>query len=76
MLVKKVIDIHLHKKELHNQFENNKKGFKLMISCVKKSTNTSKENIMVALAYKGLYSYNLSVFLANNEFKYITPKGL
>jgi|TARA_R110000850_G_C9904684_1_gene460105 transposase len=73
---KKVIDIHLHKKELHNQFENNNKGFKKMISWLIKSTDTSKENILVALEHTGLYSYNFSVFLANNEFNYVILPGL
>jgi transposase len=73
---KKVIDVHLYKKELHNQFENNKKGFKQMISWLKKSTDTSKENILIALEHTGLYSYNLSVFLADNEFKYVVLPGL
>lgn len=39
---KKVIDVQLHKKELHSEFENNSKGFKQMVKWLNKTQITVK----------------------------------
>ena len=73
---KKIIDVWLHTKGLHKVFENNQKGFNQMIKWLNKNTDIAKESILFALEHTGLYSYNLSVFLAENEFNYVVLPGL
>lgn len=73
---KKVIDTHLHKKDLHQQFENNKKGFKQMAKWLKKNNQVFKENLMVAMEHTGIYCHNLSLFLSEENFNYVILPGL
>lgn len=73
---KKVIDVQLHKKEAYSQFDNNKKGFIQMGRWLIKNSDHSSENILFALEHTGLYSYNLSCFLAENQFNYVILPGL
>lgn len=73
---KKVIDTHLHKKKQHCQFENNKKGFKQMVNWLKKNVDVPKENILLAMEHTGIYCYNISLFLFENNFKHVTLPGL
>lgn len=73
---KKVIDTHLHKKDLHRQFENNKKGFKQMVKWLEKNKNVPRENIMVAMEHTGIYCYNISLFLFEENFNYVILPGL
>lgn len=73
---KKVIDTHIYKKDLHRQFENNKKGFKQMAKWVEKNSEVLKENLMVAMEHTGLYCHNLSLFLSETNFNYVILPGL
>lgn len=73
---KKVIDVQLHKKEVYSQFDNNRKGFIQMERWVIKNSDYSKENVLFALEHTGLYSYNLSCFLAENKYNYVILPGL
>lgn len=73
---KKVIDVQLHKKGLPAQFKNNLAGFNQMAEWLITNTEYSMENILFALEHTGLYSYNLSVFLAENHFNYVVLPGL
>lgn len=73
---KKVIDVEIHTSRIHEQFENNEKGFKRMGNWLKNNTFYSKENLLFALEHTGLYSNNLIVFLAVNDYKYKVLPGL
>ncbi|TLP70121.1 IS110 family transposase [Maribacter sp. ACAM166] len=73
---KKVIDTHLHKKDLHRQFENNKKGFKQMVKWLEKNSDFPRENLMFAMEHTGIYCYNISLFLFAENFNYVILPGL
>lgn len=73
---KKVMDTHLHKKGLYQQFENNKKRFKQMIKWLEKNNDVPTENLMFAIEHAGIYCYNLSLFLFEESFNYVILPGL
>lgn len=73
---KKVIDTHLHKRDLYQQFENNKKGFKQMVKWLEKNNDVPTENLMFAMEHTGIYCYNLSLFLFEESFNYVILPGL
>lgn len=72
---KKVIDVYLHKKGLHCQFENHLKGFKQMGQWFKKNLIVLEE-LLVALEHTGLYSNNLANYLAGHGFNYVVLPAL
>ena len=73
---KKVIDTHLHKRDLYQQFENNKKGFKQMVKWLEKNNDVPTENLMFAMEHTGIYCNNLSLFLSEESFNYVILPGL
>ena len=72
---KKVIDVHLHKKGLYCQFENDLKGFNRMGNWLE-NNSVAKEALLVALEHTGLYSYNLANYLAGQDFNYVVLPAL
>ncbi|SHJ85115.1 Transposase [Arenibacter nanhaiticus] len=73
---KKVIDMHLYKRDIHQQFENNTKGFKQMVKWLEKNNDVPRENLMFAMEHTGIYCYNLSLFLSKEGFNYVIIPGL
>ncbi|MCW4470900.1 IS110 family transposase [Flavobacterium sp. MFBS3-15] len=72
---KKVIDVYLYKKGIYCQFENDLKGFKEMGNWLKRNLIAIDE-LLVALEHTGLYSYNLSNYLAEQDFNYVVLPAL
>ena len=73
---KKVIDTHLHKENLFQQFENNKKGFKQMVKWLEKSSKVPTENLLFAMEHTGIYCHSISLFLFEENFNYVILPGL
>lgn len=85
MEVKDVIGIDVSKEEneglIHSSqemlnFENNKKGFKKLVSWVSKNTKAEMKQILFAFEHTGLYSFPLALFLTENNYPYVLLPGL
>ncbi len=57
-------------------FENNKKGFKKLIDWVFNKSKIDIKQILFAFEHTGLYSFPLSLFLAENNYSYVLLPGL
>ncbi len=73
---KSTIDVRLHCKNLINEFANNQSGYKRLIQWVLSSTKLKKDTVLFAFEHTGLYSYRLSVYLSEHNFRYILIPGL
>lgn len=73
---KSTIDVRLHCKNLINEFENNQSGYKRLIQWVLSITKLKKDTVLFAFEHTGLYSYRLSVYLSEHNFRYILIPGL
>ena len=85
MVTKDVIGIDVSKLEnearIHSSqdvltFENNKKGFKNLISWVFNKSKVDIKQILFAFEHTGLYSFPLSLFLSENNYSYVLLPGL
>jgi len=73
---KPFIDAVIHSNQKHRQFRNSSKGFKDLLSWVKKQSNHKASNRLFAFEHTGLYSAPLSIFLTKEEVAYIMIPGL
>lgn len=73
---KKTIDVFLYKQGQHLEFDNNEKGFKKMERWVIKNSPSPQENLFFAMEHTGLYSYQLSQYLAKRNLSYKLIPGL
>ncbi len=85
MEVKDVVGIDVSKLEnearVHSSqevltFDNNMKGFKKLISWVSNKSKVDTKQILFAFEHTGLYSFPLSLFLAENNYSYVLLPGL
>ena len=85
MEVKDVVGIDVSKLEnearVHSSqevltFDNNIKGFKKLISWVSNKSKLDTKQILFAFEHTGLYSFPLSLFLAENNYSYVLLPGL
>jgi len=85
MEVKEVVGIDVGKEEnegrIHSSqevltFENNKKGFKQLLSWVSKNTTLDSQQILYAFEHTGLYSFPLALFLTENNYHFVLLPGL
>ncbi len=67
---KNTIDVKLHLKKCHNQFNNNTTGFKSFIRWAEKNSQLGINQIQICFEHTGLYSMKLATFLSNNEIKF------
>lgn len=73
---KLTLDVCIHSTQEFNVFENSEKGFKLLVKWVcKQSKHLLNESIFV-FEHTGLYSYNLSLFLASKEVSMVIVPGI
>ena len=73
---KLLIDVCIYSKQIVQQFENNKLGFKLMLKWVFKNSSFSKEETMFVFEHTGMYSHLLSVFLTEEKSLFFIASGL
>ncbi len=69
-------DIRIYSNQKYEQFENNVQGFKKMIKWTYKNSSFLKEEILFVFEHTGLYSYELSVFLTDQDIPFIIVPGL
>lgn len=73
---KKTIDVVLHVKKCHKQFENTPKGFKASIKWVEKNTGLSIEQVLICFEHTGLYSLPLAIFLSEKQISFCMVAAL
>ena len=66
----------IHTSQLDLNFENNKKGFKKLITWVQKNTKYKPEEIMYSFEHTGMYSFQLASFLTEKQYQFIILPGL
>lgn len=66
----------IHTSQLDLNFENNKKGFKKLITWVQKNTKCKPEEIMYSFEHTGMYSFQLALFLTEKQYQFIIIPGL
>lgn len=67
---KNTIDVKLHLKKCHYQFNNNTTGFKSFIRWAEKNSQLGINQIQICFEHTGLYSMKLATFLSNKEIKF------
>jgi transposase len=69
-------DVRIHSNQMFRQFENTNKGFKQLVDWVNSNNQFSKNEIIYIFEHTGLYSFQLSVFLAKNNLSFVLVPGL
>jgi transposase len=70
------IDVCIYSKQIVYQFENSKRGFKLMMNWIKDSTTFSSTETLFVFEHTGMYSHLLSVFLTKENLSFFIASGL
>jgi len=73
---KKTLDVMLHCKGVHRQFDNTTKGHKALIVWMKKQTGLTLEQVLICFEHTGLYSLPLAVFLKEQQIKFFMVAAL
>ncbi|MCK9421002.1 MAG: IS110 family transposase [Bacteroidales bacterium] len=73
---KETLDVIIHTVGLTDQFENSLQGYKKLTKWVEKHVTSARESLLFAFEHTGLYSYPLSVFLAENGYSFLMILGL
>lgn len=85
MKIKEVIGIdisklsneaNIHTRQLALNFENNRKGFKKLITWVQKNTRCKPKEIMYSFEHTGMYSYQLALFFTEKQYQFVITPGL
>jgi len=66
----------IHTSQLALNFENNKNGFKRVITWVQKNTRCKPEEIMYSFEHTGMYSFQLALFFTKKQYQFIITPGL
>ena len=73
---KKTLDVLLHIKGVHRQFDNTTKGHISLIAWMKKQTGFTSDQVMICFEHTGLYSLPLAVFLKEHQVKFFMVAAL
>lgn len=73
---KETFDARIHTLKDQGVFKNEKKGFKQMLKWVYKQSDFSIDEIHFIFEHTGLYSYQLAVFLTEEEISFTMVPGL
>ncbi len=73
---KETLDARLHKKGAYLKVENSKKGFSILLQWVKETTELPVENVLWCFEHTGMYSLNLSTFLAEKNIPFVMVSAL
>ncbi|KZS38527.1 transposase [Aquimarina aggregata] len=73
---KKTLDAFIYSSQAKNCFENNKIGFKNMVSWIKNNSTFSQIRSVFVFEFTGIYSNNLALYLDSNNFKFCMVPGL
>jgi len=67
---KKTLDVILHTKGVHQQFDNTVKGYKTLLVWMKQQTGLTLDQVLICFEHTGLYSLPLAVFLKEQQIKF------
>ena len=73
---KLTFDVRIHSNQAFKVFDNSNNGFKMMIQWVYKNSSFLKKEILFVFEHTGLYSYNLSLFLTEQNIPFALIPGL
>jgi transposase len=73
---KLTFDVRIHSNQMFKKFENTNKGFKKLVEWVNSNNQFSKNEIIYIFEHTGLYSFQLSVFLAEHNLSFVLVPGL
>lgn len=73
---KLTFDVRIHSNQEYRAFENSNKGFKELIKWVNRNNPFEVKQTLYIFEHTGLYSYNLSVFLTDNNLPFSIVPGL
>lgn len=73
---KKTLDTHLYKQNQHKQFGNTSEAIRKLIQWASKHSEVSKEQMLFVFEHTGLYSYQLSLSLSDEDYNYAVISGL
>ena len=73
---KATLDVFIHSTNQKNVFENQYKGHVKLVDWVLRNSKSDKENMLFVFEHTGLYSHNISDFLASRELNFHMMCGL
>ena len=73
---KKTIDVKLHLVGVHHKFDNKVKGYKTLLTWVKKRTGLNLDQVIICFEHTGLYSLPLAVFLTEQKIIFCMESAL
>lgn len=73
---KKTLDAHLYKQNQHKQFGNTSEAIHKLIQWASKHSEVPKEQMLFVFEHTGLYSYQLSLSLSDEDYNYAVISGL
>lgn len=73
---KLTFDVKIHSTQAYSQFENSNKGFKKLLNWTYKNSSFARENIFFVFEHTSLYSYELSVYLTEQNVPFALVPGL
>src|SRR5690554_2558785 len=74
---KSTIDVYVRNSGMHSVFANNYEGFLNMMEWIKENHGGfSPDETLFAFEHTGLYSYNLALFLEENDYSFSMIAGL
>lgn len=73
---KLTMDVTIHSTKAYSKFDNSKKGFKKMTQWAYKISDFPKDEILFIFEHTGLYSYQLSVYLSDQQIQFVLVPGL
>ena len=75
-LSKLSLDAFIHSNKVVDTFENSLKGFKELIKWHKKNSSYSTSETLFVFEHSGLYSYQISLFLTEQDIAFVMASGL
>lgn len=66
----------IHTNQMTLNFENNTKGFNILIKWVNKHSKYKPEEILYCFEHTGVYSFELAYFLTNKQYPFVLVPGL
>ncbi len=75
-LSKLSLDAFIHSNKVVDTFENSLKGFKELIKWHKKNSSYSTSETLFVFEHSGLYSYQISLFLTEQDIAFVMAPGL
>jgi len=73
---KKTLDVHIHKRKMHEQYNNTSKDIKKIVEWVFSNTTYTKDEVLFVFEHTGMYSEQLMTVLSEKDIKFSVISGL